>query len=177
MERYSSGDQDAFDELHDLVAPRVYRFLVRQTRDRELSQDLLQQTLLQLHRARARFVPGAEVMPWLIVIARRLLINHMRNTRRIDSLTKDVAVQRSPPKTCEPDDVMHARQLLSLVESELSRLPAPQRAAFELLKKQGLSLNEAAQKLSISVAALKLRLHRAQLTLRAALACAERDIS
>ena len=55
------------------------------------------------------------------------------------------------------------------LQSVLGRLPASQRAAFELMRIEGLSHAEAAAALGISVNALKLRAHRAYVALRAAL--------
>lgn len=82
MERYACGDDAAFEKLYDAVAPRLFGYLLRQTRDRVRAEDLLQQTLLQMHRARGTFLSGAEVMPWAFAIARRLLIDHLRRDRR-----------------------------------------------------------------------------------------------
>ena len=70
MDRYaSSGDAAAFSELYDLLAPRLCGYLLRQTRDRVLTEDLLQQTMLQIHHARGRFIRGARVVPWAFAIA------------------------------------------------------------------------------------------------------------
>ncbi len=46
MERYASGDDLAFDEVYDALAPRLYGYLLRQTRDPVRAEDLLQQTML-----------------------------------------------------------------------------------------------------------------------------------
>jgi RNA polymerase sigma-70 factor (ECF subfamily) len=70
MDRYAQGDDSAFAELYDGLAPRLLGFLVRQTRDQAKAEDIVQQTMLQIHRARGRFLPGAEVTPWAFAIAR-----------------------------------------------------------------------------------------------------------
>jgi RNA polymerase sigma factor (sigma-70 family) len=89
MERYARGEDHAFSELYDSLAPRLRRYLLRASRDPGWADDLLQQTMLQIHRARGRFIVGAEVLPWAFAIARRLLIDgHRRrkNERRTISL-------------------------------------------------------------------------------------------
>ena len=63
MDRYARGDDAAFGEVYDKLAPRLYGFLLRHTRDRAKAEDVVQQTMLQIHRARGRFLPGAEVTP------------------------------------------------------------------------------------------------------------------
>jgi RNA polymerase sigma-70 factor (ECF subfamily) len=65
------------------------------------------------------------------------------------------------------DDVLAAQQTAGRLEAELERLPESHRAAFELLRCDGLSLIEAAQVLGTTVAAVKLRVHRAYKALRA----------
>src|SRR5262245_49613028 len=82
MERYSAGEDSAFSELYEALAPRLFGFLQRQTRDQALAEDLLQQTLLHIHRARGRYIPGADVMPWAFAIARRLVIDWQRAHKR-----------------------------------------------------------------------------------------------
>ena len=75
MERYAAGDDAAFATVYDVLAPRLYGYLLRQTRERSSAEDLLQQTMLHIHRARVRFIAGAEVTPWAFAIARLSLIH------------------------------------------------------------------------------------------------------
>ena len=75
MDRYACGDDAAFSELYDLLAPRLSSFLLRRTHDAALASDLLQQTFLQMHASRQHFAAGADVMSWAFAIARRLLGN------------------------------------------------------------------------------------------------------
>ena len=53
MQRYSRGEDGAFEELYRLMVPRLYRFCLRLTPVRSEADDLLQETMLRLHRARA----------------------------------------------------------------------------------------------------------------------------
>src|ERR1051325_4770023 len=81
MDRYASGDGEGFSVLYDLLPPRLYGFLLRQTRDPSRAEDLVQQTMLHIHCARGRFILGAPVVPWAFAIARRLLIDERRKNR------------------------------------------------------------------------------------------------
>jgi len=168
MERYSSGDDTAFAAVYDALAPRLYGYLLRQTREASRAEDILQQTLLQIHRARSSFIPGAEVMPWAFAIARRLLVDSIRRGRR-EVLSVDGEPDAGASREPGADEVAQARQLARRLEVELSKLPPAQRVAFELVKNEGLSMAEAAQVLGTTVAAVKLRAHRAYEALRIAL--------
>ena len=56
MERYAGGDDASFGLVYDALAPRLFGYLLRQTRQRARAEDLLQQTMLHIHRARASFI-------------------------------------------------------------------------------------------------------------------------
>jgi RNA polymerase sigma-70 factor (ECF subfamily) len=168
MDRYASGDDSAFSELYDALAPALYRYLVRQTHDPIRAEDLLQQTMLQIHAERGRFWPGANVTPWAYAIARRLLINsYRRRKREADAAPAQWFEEESPSPGA--DDLLHSKRVARELEHQLTLLPAAQRVAFELIKKDGLSVREVAEILGTTVIAIKLRAHRAYVTLRAAL--------
>jgi RNA polymerase sigma-70 factor (ECF subfamily) len=174
MERYASGDETAFAELYDAIAPRLLGFLRNATRDRDAAEDLMQQTLLQMHRARGSFIPGARVMPWAFAIARRLLIDGARRRRVERRLFSEAPADERwthGPTEVLPgtDDLVYARYLARRVRARLDALPETQRTAYRLLQQEGLSLKSAAELLGTSVTAVKLRAHRAYEALRAAL--------
>jgi RNA polymerase sigma-70 factor, ECF subfamily len=151
-----------------LIAPRLFGYLLRRTRDSARAEDNLQQTLLQIHRARGKFIQGAAVLPWAFTIARRVLADSARQGRREVLLADgdpDLALSNEPGA----DAVFCAQQLRRTLESKLSKLAPAQRAAFELTKGEGLTMAEAAQALGTTVTAVKLRNHRAYEALRSAL--------
>ena len=135
----------------------------------------MQQTFLQIHRARGSFIPGAPVMPWAYAIARRLMIDSARR-RRVERRLFSDAPADDDRMTYEPtaataaaDDVLDARRLERRVQQRLDALPEAQRTAYQLVKQEGLSLKGAAEVLGTSVTAVKLRTHRAYQALRAVL--------
>jgi RNA polymerase sigma-70 factor (ECF subfamily) len=174
MERYSNGDSAAFAELYDAIAPRLLGFLRKATRDDVTTEDLVQQTFLQIHRARGSFIPGAPVMPWALAIAKRLMIDGARRRRVelgifIDAPADDDRMTSESTVTAAADDVLDARRLERRVQQRLDALPETQRTAYQLVKQEGLSLKRAAEVLGTSVTAVKLRTHRAYQALRAVL--------
>jgi RNA polymerase sigma-70 factor (ECF subfamily) len=171
MDRYAAGDDAAFSELYDLIAPRLLGYLTRHTRDVARAEDLVHETMLRIHRARGRFLPGARVLPWAMAIARRLMIDdvrHRKGDQKLRSIDEENAAE-IPDKGPTPADQVEARELGARIQAELSRLPDAQREAFELIKQEELSLAEAAAVLGTTVAAVKLRAHRAYVALRISL--------
>ena len=174
MERYSNGDNAAFAELYDAIAPRLHGFLRKATRNDATTEDLMQQTFLQIHRARGSFIPGASVMPWALAIARRLMIDNARRQRVelgifIHAPIDEDRMMSELTATAGADAVLDARRLEQRVQQQLDALPETQRTAYQLVKQEGLSLKRAAEVLGTSVTAVKLRTHRAYRILRAVL--------
>jgi RNA polymerase sigma-70 factor (ECF subfamily) len=173
MDRYAAGESDAFAILYDLLAPRLYGFLMRQTRNPSRAEDLVQQTMLHIHCARGRFIRGAPVMPWAFAIARRLLIDETRKSRLDGARTSDPegyrAFENAVAGDVPADDQVQSSQVAKMIRRELDRLPEQQRVAFELVKHEGLTHAEAAEILGTTVTAIKLRAHRTYEALRAAL--------
>jgi RNA polymerase sigma-70 factor (ECF subfamily) len=172
MERYAQGDEAAFAELYDAIAPRLLGYLRKHTPDDFAAEDLMQQTMLHMHRARGTFIPGAPVMPWAYAIARRLATDTARRRqleRRLFAQppADDDRVFDPPAPIAGADELLHARRIESRVQERLDALPEVQRTAYKLLQQDGLSLKGAAEALGISVSAVKLRAHRAYRALRA----------
>jgi RNA polymerase sigma-70 factor (ECF subfamily) len=177
MARYAGGDDTAFAAVYTAINPKLTRFLSRRVSDPALVQDLAQETLLRLHRARARFVPGSPVMPWVLGIARRQLIDAHRARRNETPLDEGAPApeHRNPAVGDSPasaEEIVAAKQVAGCLSDAFERLSQPQRAAFELVKGRGLTLVEAARELGTSVTGVKLRTHRAYCALRSELAAA-----
>lgn len=168
MERYADGDDAAFGELYDVLAPKLYKSLQRQTRDAGAAEDLVQQTMLQLHASRGRFLRGADVIPWAFAIARRLFIDDYRRRKREAARTEAHAMEEVQPGEWA-DELLQSKRKALDIEHELARLPEAQRVVFELMKRDGLSLREVAEVLGTTPNAVKLRAHRAHVTLRIAM--------
>jgi RNA polymerase sigma-70 factor (ECF subfamily) len=164
MDRYASGDTAAFDDFYDALAPRLLAFLRKGTGDTALAEELLQQTFLQIHQARERYVTGYDAVPWAFAIARRLRIDAFRRTRR--EVVADVEDEREAPPESSPHEALAARQAAERMKKSLDELPDNQREAFDLVKTQGLSYAQAAAVLGTTVTAIKLRVHRACEALR-----------
>jgi RNA polymerase sigma-70 factor (ECF subfamily) len=173
MDRYAEGDNAAFAEVYDLLAPRLLAYFRRLLGDRERAEDVVQQTLLQMHAARRSYVTGSDLLPWAFAIGRHVAIDARRRTRN-ESLfptaeSNAAAVDLAVDRASSPDDLATTRQMADRVRAELERLPAGQRAAYDLVRSEGLSVADAAEILGTTPTAVKLRVHRVYQMLRAVL--------
>jgi RNA polymerase sigma-70 factor (ECF subfamily) len=171
MDRYAAGDDAAFAVVYDALAPRIFAYLCRGVRSRAHAEDLLQQTFLCLHRSRGTFVAHSAVVPWAFAIAQRLLIDELRRRKRsVLSAAQELSEgEPLPARGPGADDLLQADDLGQALQKKLAELPALQRAAFELVRFDGLSYAEAAEALGLTINSVKLRAHRALLALRSAL--------
>jgi RNA polymerase sigma-70 factor, ECF subfamily len=174
MARYVAGDDRAFTELHDLLAPTLHAFLLRRTRDQTRAEDLLQHVFLKMHTARRQFWPDAEVTPWAFAIARRLLIDCFRKRarERLMDAEDELRLACRPAAGSPLEELIAHRRLVHRVGQELANLPESHRVAFELVWLRGLTLDEAAQTLGTTTNAVRLRMHRAYQALRERLGAA-----
>lgn len=169
MERYANGDPASFAEVYDAVAPHLLRCLQRRVRDPARAEDLLQRTFLHMHRSRGTFLRGTDVLPWAYAIARRLCIDELRRGSRDPMEQSAREFEGVALGMCLADAEYHARETAKRLQTALESLPSSQRTAFELLRLDGLSHEQAAQVLGTTISAVKLRAHRAYQALHRAL--------
>jgi RNA polymerase sigma-70 factor (ECF subfamily) len=172
MSRYCDGDAEAFRRLYALTAPRIFSFLHRVIGDRAAAEDLLQQTFLKVHEARAVYVREADPMPWMYAIARRTFLDEVRRRRRARvHLTHGGTLPVEPraglsgqPEASGATEVPLRTGNPTL--AALADLPQNQREALVLTKLHGRTVTEAALIAGTSAGAIKQRAHRAYITLR-----------
>jgi RNA polymerase sigma-70 factor (ECF subfamily) len=167
MAEYQAGSAQAFDRLHDAVAPDLKGYLTALSRDATRADDLLQETFLQIHRSRAVHTPGEPVRPWMFAIAKRVFLMYRRSTTRRErhellSSSESGAELAASTET----ERLHARQQ---VESVLRQVTPGARRAFLLHHLFGFSFKEVGAKLGVKPAAAKIRSSRAANFMRALL--------
>jgi RNA polymerase sigma-70 factor, ECF subfamily len=171
MQRYQDGDARAFRELYALVAPRLLGYLVKMTRSRALADDLLQQTFLKVHRARAAYVLGADPLPWMYSIAHRTFLDAIRADKRaiVKSAGEDlpeIAAGLTGESADRRDEPRVDPELAKAALDALAELPTGQREAVVLTKLEGKSVSEAAEIAGTTTGAMKVRAHRGYEALR-----------
>lgn len=166
MSAYVSGDAAAFRVIFERYAPLLMRAMLRELYVREEAHDLVQQTFLQLHRARADFDPGQKLKPWVFTIALNLKREYFRRKKRRPERSLDAESAIEPAVAALGAARVDAQRTLARV---LGGLPADQREVIELHWFDGLEFPEVALVVGASVSAVKVRAHRGYVRLRQAL--------
>ena len=177
MERYAQGEDSVFEALYRLMTPRLYRFCLRLTTGQAEADDLLQETLLRVHRARATYLAGSNALHWAFAISRSAHLDRLRYRRRRPEdlgATNDAAEHDGVAAVDgrSPEAEVLARDLMRVVTAELGRMSEKNRVAYVLLKEEGLSVREAAAVLGTTAPVVRQRAHRAYEQLRNALGAA-----
>jgi RNA polymerase sigma-70 factor (ECF subfamily) len=167
MAEYQAGSIDAFERLHDALAPDLKAYLTSLARDPTRADDLLQETFLQVHRSRAVHTPGHPVRPWVFAIAKRVFLMDRRSgVRRAQHERLSAANGGDMSNAVTAARRLHIRDQL---ESVLKQTPSDGRRAFVLHHFFGYSFKEIAVKLGITPGAAKIRSSRAGNFMRALL--------
>jgi RNA polymerase sigma-70 factor (ECF subfamily) len=162
-----AGDRAAYARLLREVTPFVRALLRRHCSNFHDVEEMVQETLLTLHRVRQTYDPGRPFSPWLGAIAVRRGIDGLRRRSRVarHEIAGDLEGYETFADPSANNDVERIG-LPAEVEALLQRLPPRQRAALEAVKLREMSLVEAAAVSGQSVGALKVNTHRALKTLR-----------
>jgi len=163
MQSFAHGDAAAFAELFARWAPALLRVAQRQLGQRADAEDIVQQTFLQLHRARRDFKPSMKLRPWLFTIALNLCRDLQRWRGRRPQVSVDDVVLAAPVPASSTGE---AAELEAKVRSALGRLSAEQRAVIELHWFEELPFGEIATIVGASSGAVRVRAHRGYQALR-----------
>ena len=170
------GDASAFDAAYARYRGRVYGFLLRLSRRRDVAEDLFQETFLRLARAAPRLAEDTDLAAWLFTVARNAWVSH-RRWSMLD-LSRLVAIEDDglplPPSTApDPDARADAARAVERLERALESLPHASREVLLLVGVEGFEQEQVAAMLGIKYDALRQRLARARAQLAEKLAMVE----
>jgi RNA polymerase sigma-70 factor, ECF subfamily len=158
-------DEARFRDWYDATLPRVYRYLLaRCGGDETLAEELTQQTFVEAIRHRERFDGRADVVTWLIAIARNRLVDHYRRDDR-DRRRHDRLITEHRSTADAPWRAADAREA---VVAALDQLPGDQRLVLLFRYFDGLSVREVASAIGRSEKAAESLIARARESFRRA---------
>ncbi len=165
MVSYQSGSWKAFEELYQQLKAPLFRYLNSRVRDRSRTEDLLQQTFLQIHRSRHTYQPGRSARAWAFGVARNVLL--MDRRQRTLKADRELPLEQAPAThNAPPTQEMADRDLL---EKALQVLSTDQAEAFLLHEIHGFTFPEIGGILGIRSGTAKVRAFRASRALQAEL--------
>jgi RNA polymerase sigma factor (sigma-70 family) len=167
IQRLKERDAAAFDEIYDALRARLYSFLVRLTRRRDLAEELLQETWMRLATRSHLLRDDTRLSAWLFTVARNLFATYCRN-RSLDAERIGELCRMDPPAAPSPFELAASTETEQRLERAIAALPARYREAL-LLAAEGFAHDEAALICEVRPDAFRKRLSRAREKISAAL--------
>ena len=159
LERFASGDLEAFESLFREHQREVYGWIVRIVRDSAIAEDLTVETFWRIHRAHARFRPDGNFPAWARRIATNAALDHLRRNRRETELPEDLPSPTRPDPAVQHDTGRKLRQAFA-------QLPAKYRLVATLALVEDEPYDKIADATGLSAGLVKIRVFRAVRMLR-----------
>jgi RNA polymerase sigma-70 factor, ECF subfamily len=176
-----AGREAAYRELIRRYERPIFALLFRMVRDRELAEDLSQETFIKALNAIESYRPEFKFSSWIFKIANNAAIDHLRR-RELDTLSLDGSPHAETPEAMQatalqigarqesPLDTVEAKELGGAIEIAIGRLRPEYRSCILLRHVEGRAYEEIAEMLDLPLGTVKTYIHRARNELRQALA-------
>lgn len=164
-------DRKVFTMLFDKYERPILAHVRRFVRDPALAEELVQEVFVRVYTTK-RYAPDHRFKTWLYRVATNVCLNELRRPHHghfHDSLDAPARAPELPSPGAAPDAALEGDELAARVAAALERLPPKQRAAFLMVRHDGMSHEEIAAALETSVSAVKSLIHRALESLRRAI--------
>jgi RNA polymerase sigma-70 factor (ECF subfamily) len=170
MQLVQTGDTARLAVLFERHHLALFRYLLRLTRDRALSEDLVQDVFLRVLKYARSYDPDQPFAVWLYSMARHALFDARRKWR---SETTDDGIGEIRSSDPMPEELFTRKQDVQYLEKALQQLPADKREVLVLSRFHDLRHEEIGRILECEAGTVKVRIYRALKELRAAF-CAMR---
>ncbi|HSU93396.1 MAG TPA: sigma-70 family RNA polymerase sigma factor [Gemmatimonadaceae bacterium] len=174
------GREPAFRELVRRYERPVFSLIFRMVRDRELAEDLAQDTFIKVLNNIDRYRPEFKLSSWLFKIANNVTIDHLRKrqlaTVSLDGSPHAQTAAEAQATSLEVEsrgetalEAIESRELGSAIERAIGKLRPEYRSCILLRHVEGRSYEEIAATLDLPLGTVKTYIHRARHELREAL--------
>jgi RNA polymerase sigma-70 factor, ECF subfamily len=157
-------DPELLDRLIEQYQHRLLRYLIYLTGNRELAEDLFQETWIRVLERGAQFDGRHEFSTWLYAVARNLTIDYLRKKSPVslDGLMEDEDHAPLEPADTRPGawEVVTQQEQADKINAALVGIPAEYRETIVLRFQDGLALDEISSVTGAPVGTVKSRLYR-----------------
>jgi RNA polymerase sigma-70 factor (ECF subfamily) len=179
--RARAGHEAAYRELIRRYERPVFALVFRMVRDRELAEDLAQETFVKALNAIESYRPEFKFSSWIFKIANNAAIDHLRR-RELDTLSLDGSPHAETPEAMQatalqigarqetPLETVEAKELGTAIEAAIGSLRPEYRSCILLRHVEGRAYEEIAEILNLPLGTVKTYIHRARHELRHSLA-------
>ena len=156
------GETAAFDAVFAAYRRRLYAYLMRMTRRRDLAEDLLQETFMRLAQHAKQLAPDTRLAAWLFTVAHSLVVSWARAQAVRKALAGDFPERDVAGTERSPLEAVADSQAQLALERAFAALPAAYREVALLVGIEGMQPSEVAVILGLRPDAVRQRLSRAR---------------
>ena len=138
------GDQKGFSVLYNKYKNRVFGFLFKMTGERNVAEDLLQETFLAAYRNAFQFDRTRSFLSWLFGIAHKRTIDYFRHAK-VETDHRQDAMESVGSRIDAPDEELANENVRRIVNSAVENLDPFQRDVFLLRELGGVPFKEIAE--------------------------------
>lgn len=142
----ASGDERAMKELYSRYASGLYGLCIRYVGDRELARDLMHDSFIKIYDTIGKYKPTGSLKSWMARVTVNLVIDHLRRSRRLETVTIDPMAEKIPDEPSQEDMKMVPKEELMKM---VGTLPEMKRVIFNLFCVEGYSHKDIAAMLGI----------------------------
>jgi|ERR1019366_1522842 RNA polymerase sigma-70 factor (ECF subfamily) len=163
MRQSQNGDQRAYATLLQKTSSLLRPFLAKRLSFTNEVDDLLQEILISIHKARHTYDGNRPYKPWVYAIAKFRLQDFLR-AHYSDQLRH--AVDFDDLEEILPETVTESGLSYESISAEVQKLPEKQASILQLMHQEGYTSKEVAEKMGMTESAVKVSAHRAYKVLR-----------
>lgn len=175
FQRAQTGDFASFEQLVHRLQGRVYSVVYRILSQSQDTEDVVQQTFLNVIEHIDTFRGESTVATWVLRIATNLALKIIRKKRGMSTVpfdTQDETFGSVPHPNYiahwreSAESLLERKELRELLDQVIAELDEKYRVVFVLRDIEGFSTEETAEMLGLSISNVKVRLLRARMHLR-----------
>ena len=169
---YAKGDNGAFDELLNRHRSRVFAYILKLVKSKDVADDIFQETFVKaiMTIRQGRYTESGRISSWLIRIAHNLVIDYYRQNKSESTVSSDNdevdILNRRELADDNIEDLMVSSQIYEDVRRIMESLPEAQREVLEMRFYRDMSFKEIAEATNVSINTALGRMRYAVLNMR-----------
>jgi RNA polymerase sigma-70 factor (ECF subfamily) len=167
LQRVATGDREAFAQLYDRTAPRVFGLVKRLLRDHSQSEEVTQEVFLEIWQTATRYETSkGGAIAWMLTMTHRRAVDRVRASQASRNRDTRIGIRDFPTDFDSVAENVEVRIESERVKEAMMRLTELQRQAVQLAYFGGYSHSEVAAMLSVPIGTVKTRLRDGMIRLR-----------
>ena len=176
FEAVRRGDERAFEELIGCYKDRIFNYVLRMVRRRDLAEDLTQEVFVRVYLSVRTVKSGRSLIPWMYRIANNACIDEHRRRRfektmvtsldePVQTSTGEVAAEVAD-ESSSPERIARRNELSRIVQQAIADLPPKMRSVVIMFDMEELTYEQIAEAVECPIGTVKSRLFNARMILR-----------